>query len=72
MVLAGLRSLARILADTLLDEDVDRSLALVRDFGPTSQQLEPLLTALSAQPVKTIHYVQQWPAPARLPLAAAG
>ena len=71
-VLAGLRSLARVLADTLLDEDVDRSLALVRDFGPASQQLEPLLTALSAQPVKTIHYVQEWPSPARLPLAAAG
>jgi len=72
VVLAGLRSLARVLADTLLDEDVDRSLALVRDFGPASQQLEPLLTALSAQPVKTIHYVQEWPAPDQLPLTAAG
>ena len=71
VVLAGLRSMARVLADTLLDEDVDRSLALVSDFGPVSELLKPLLTALSAQPVKTIHYVQEWPAPVGLPLAAA-
>lgn len=40
-VLAALRSLARVLADTLLADEVERALALCEDFGPA--KANPLL-----------------------------
>jgi len=59
-VKAGLRSLARVLADTLLAGDVSRALALHRTYGPASREaLAPLLGALRDRPQSSIEYVQE-------------
>ncbi|GGE90507.1 hypothetical protein H1W37_13765 [Stappia taiwanensis] len=63
-VLAGFRSLARVLADTLLAGEVDRSLALCRDFGPgagteTARRLAPLLEHLAEGLPTSIDYRQE-------------
>ena len=61
VVLAGFRSLARVLADTLLAGDVERSLALYRDFGPAGQarHLAPLVAHLSTRPGASLEYLQE-------------
>lgn len=58
IVLAGYRSLARVLADTLLAGDADRSLALWRDFGPhggsdAAGRLAPLVAWLASRPARS-------------------
>lgn len=59
---AGLRSLARVLADTLLAQDVPRTLALHRDFGPAAREtLNPLLAALAGRPRTSIEYASEPP-----------
>ncbi len=58
--IAAYRSLARVLADTVLAGDVDRSLALHRDYGPAGpHRLTQLLVALTGNPMKTIEYLQE-------------
>lgn len=58
IVLAGFRSLGRVLADTLLAGDVERSLALYRDFGPAASdnRLAPLRTVLAAERPASLAY----------------
>jgi hypothetical protein len=58
VVLAGFRSLGRVLADTLLAGDVDRSRALYRDFGvPASDGPLAMLTAkLAAEAPGSLAY----------------
>jgi hypothetical protein len=60
VVLAAFRSLARVLADTVLDSEVPRSLSLYRTYGPAEGvYLSPLMGALAAGPPKTIDYLQE-------------
>lgn len=60
-ILAGLRSLARVLADTLLAGEAERSIALYRTYGPEgSQALAPLLSVLAERPTTSIEYVQEY------------
>ncbi len=62
VVVAGFRALARVLADTLLAGDVERSLALWRTYGPAGERrLGPLVAALDQGPHKTIEYRQERP-----------
>ncbi len=57
--IAGLRSLARVLADTLLDNRADRALALHRRYGPlASKALQPLLAQMRNLKPQSIEYVQ--------------
>lgn len=59
-VLAGLRSLARVLADTLLAGDVARSIALFTDFGPARPAaLAPLIDQLDRLCAGSIEYDQE-------------
>lgn len=58
-LMAALRSLARVLADTLLAADTQGALALHVDFGPDSPpRLQPLLKSLAARPPRAIEYLQ--------------
>jgi hypothetical protein len=59
-VLAGLRSLARVLADTLLaDGGAQSAVNLYRMFGPPGgDTVQPLIRALDALPSTSIEYVQ--------------
>lgn len=60
-VIAGLRSLARVLADTLLDDEPERALELYRRFGPAGTTcLDPLLNRLKQRAPRAIEYVQQY------------
>lgn len=60
VILAGFLSLARVLADTILDGDVERSIALHRDYGPASSyRLVQLINLLKDTPPKTIEYLQE-------------
>lgn len=60
-VAAALRSLARVLADTLLAGDVERALALYHDFGPRSPcRVQPLLNDLASRPPRTVEYLQDF------------
>lgn len=60
IVLAALRSLARVLADVLLAGDADRAVAFHRAFGPNSPEpLRPLLDALRRSDPKSVEYVQE-------------
>ena len=60
VIVAGFRSMARVLADTLLNGDVDRTLAFYRTYGPAiCDRLQPLVDALSREPQKTIEYLQE-------------
>ena len=59
-VIGGLRSMARVLTDTLLAGQVDDALAFYRAYGPASgHALHPLLAALREEPPKTIEYLQE-------------
>jgi hypothetical protein len=62
VVLAGLRSLARVLADTLLGGTAESARDLYETFGPRSrhgQTLMPLLDELDREPVGSIEYSQE-------------
>ncbi|MFD6422868.1 hypothetical protein [Streptomyces sp. NPDC060198] len=60
VVLAGLRSLARVLADTLLATDTDRALHLHRGYGPaTTAPLAPLVERLRPEPFRSLEYTQE-------------
>jgi hypothetical protein len=60
VVLAAFRSLARVLADTLLADDVDRTIALCRSYGPAAHEaLDPLIASLREGPQKSIEYLQE-------------
>ncbi|MCD0453411.1 hypothetical protein LO762_30145 [Actinocorallia sp. API 0066] len=60
VVLAGLRSLARVLADTLLAGDAAGSRSLYRAFGPaTPEPLAPLVAALRDRPLMSVEYTQE-------------
>jgi hypothetical protein len=59
-VLAGLRSLARVLADTLLANKADSAVSLHRSFGPaTAAPLQPLVAELRRLPSKSVEYTQE-------------
>jgi hypothetical protein len=59
-VLAGLRSLARVLADTLLADRADAAVALHRAFGPaTDGPLRPLVDELRRRPSTSVEYTQE-------------
>lgn len=57
VIIAGFRSLARVLADTLLVSDVRRSVSLYRTFGPISAGLTPLIAKLREGSPKTVEYL---------------
>ena len=59
-ILAGLRSLARVLADTVLAGDVAATLALAKAYGPTSANpaLGPFLAARSSELPVSLDYQQ--------------
>jgi hypothetical protein len=59
-VLAGFRSMAQVLTDTLLAGQVDDALAFYHAYGPAGgHALHPLLVALREEPPKTIEYLQE-------------
>jgi hypothetical protein len=59
-VIAAVRSLARVLADTALAARADPAVALHRAFGPaTAPPLAPLVEDLACFPGKSIEYVQE-------------
>jgi hypothetical protein len=59
-VILGFRSMARVLADTLLAGQMHDALAFYRAYGPAgSHALHPLLVALREEPPKTIEYLQE-------------
>lgn len=59
-VLAGVRSLARVLADALLHGEAEPALALHATYGPAStERLAPLLGALRRFPPGSVEYVQE-------------
>ncbi len=58
-MLAGLRSLARVLADALFTGDAARALALHERFGPgNSAPMRDLVAALRRLPFTTVEYLQ--------------
>jgi hypothetical protein len=59
-VILGFRSMARVLADTLLAGQIHDALTFYRAYGPAgSHALHPLLVALREEPPKTIEYLQE-------------
>ncbi len=59
-VIDGFRSMARVLADTLLAGQVADALTFYRAYGPAgSHALQPLLVTLREEPPKTIDYLQE-------------
>lgn len=59
-VLAGLRSLARALADTLLATETGRALHLHRAYGPaTAAPLAPLVDEVRRLPFPSVEYTQE-------------
>ncbi|MET9250421.1 hypothetical protein [Nonomuraea sp. NPDC003709] len=59
-VLAGLRSLARVLAETLLLPDPGPALAFHAAYGPADLgPLEPLVEELRRRPMRSVEYVQE-------------
>lgn len=59
-VIAGLRSLARVLADTALAGTPEAAVVLYRDFGPeTSGPLEALVNGLSRFRISSVEYLQE-------------
>lgn len=59
-VVLGFRSMARVLADTLLAGQIHDALAFYRAYGPAgSHVLHPLLVTLREEPPKTIEYLQE-------------
>jgi len=59
VVVAGLRSLGRVLADTLLNSAPDSAVRLFERFGPMSGSLDTLISALDEIPARTIEYEQE-------------
>lgn len=62
VVLAGLRSLARVLADTLLGGTAESARDVYATFGPGSSEgeaLSPLVDELRREPVASIEYSQE-------------
>jgi hypothetical protein len=58
-VIAGLRSLARVLSDTLLISNIERIEYLYDRFGPTKETLlTPLLRQFANDSSKSIEYIQ--------------
>ncbi|WP_157225094.1 hypothetical protein [Nocardia thailandica] len=61
-VLAGLRSLARVLADTLLDDDAQTAREFYLYFGPASRgELGPLIEVFRESSMPSIEYIQETP-----------
>jgi hypothetical protein len=59
-VLAGLRSLARVLADSLLSGDVEKTCAIYAAYGPGgAESMRPLLSRLAAEPPCSVEYLQE-------------
>jgi len=59
-VLAGLRSLARVLADAVLTGEAEPAVALWRTFGPQAvSPLGPLIDALRPRPFTSVEYLQE-------------
>lgn len=59
-VLAGLRSLARVLADSLLAGRAEPSVALHTAYGPaTGGPLRPLVETMRRAPFKSVEYTQE-------------
>jgi hypothetical protein len=57
-IIAALRSLARILADTLLVENIERTEYLYNRFGPAGENhLVDLLQNMAEKPLKSVEYV---------------
>lgn len=57
-VIAALRSLGRVLADTLLTSNIERIENLYKRFGPNQQSLlSPLLKQFAKEPSKSIEYI---------------
>jgi hypothetical protein len=60
VVLAGLRSLGRVLADALLAGEADPATALYRAFGPERPDpLAPLVDELRRHPSRSVDYAQE-------------
>ncbi|WP_369171295.1 hypothetical protein AB5J49_26810 [Streptomyces sp. R28] len=60
VVLAGLRSLARVLADTLLATDAGRAVRLYENYGPsTAGPLAALVEQLRPEPFRSVEYTQE-------------
>lgn len=60
VVLAGLRSLARVLADTLLATDAGRAVRLYQNHGPaTAAPLAALVERLRPEPFRSVEYTQE-------------
>ncbi|UQA95670.1 hypothetical protein [Streptomyces halobius] len=59
-VLAGLRSLARVLADTLLADRADAAVSVHRNFGPAADApLRALVAELRRLPARSVEYTQE-------------
>ncbi|RLM06692.1 hypothetical protein BIY27_19420 [Gibbsiella quercinecans] len=59
-LLAGLRSLARVLADVLLEGNPDTAIAFYQLYGPARlEPLQPLIASLANLPAHSIEYVQE-------------
>jgi hypothetical protein len=58
-VVAGLRSLARVLADAVLTGTAEPAVALWRTFGPRNGALAPLVDALRPGALPTVDYLQE-------------
>lgn len=60
-VLAGLRSLARVLADAVLTGQAEPAVALWRTYGPQAElsPLRPLVDGLRTRPFATVEYLQE-------------
>jgi len=71
-VLAGLRSLARVLADALLSGGAERAIALHRLFGPGCRDpLGPVLDELGRGELTSVEYLQEHIREAPLAVGAA-
>lgn len=58
-VVAGLRSLARVLADSLLDNQPELTVRLFARYGPANHVLLPWLRGLAIEPPATVEYLQE-------------
>jgi hypothetical protein len=58
-VVAGLRSLARVLADTVLDNQAELAIKLFNRYGPASHSLQPLVARLVEGPARSVEYVHE-------------
>lgn len=59
-VLAGLRSLARVLTDSFLSGDVEATRAIHATYGPrAAESMWPILSQLAAEPLCSVEYLQE-------------